>query len=199
MTELHVLKHSETVRGYADHMATPEFREDFERLVRMRAPIIAAVEGIVAGGEMSLMLASDVVLAAQSASFRHAYSRLGISPDGASTYFLPRLVGMRRAQEFALTGRVLSACEAHEWGLVTRVVPDAELFDAASSLARELAAGPTESLGATKRLFHRDWTETLETQMELETRALADTARTGDAREGINAFLEKRPPEFSGR
>jgi 2-(1,2-epoxy-1,2-dihydrophenyl)acetyl-CoA isomerase len=78
-------------------------------------------------------------------------------------------------------------------------VPDADLDDAASSLARELAAGPTGSLGATKRLFHRGWTETLETQMELETRMLADTARTSDAREGISAFLEKRPPKFSGR
>jgi 2-(1,2-epoxy-1,2-dihydrophenyl)acetyl-CoA isomerase len=168
------------------------------RLVRMRAPVVAAVEGAVAGGGMSLVLASDVALAAKGATFRHAYSRLGISPDGASTYFLPRLVGMRRAQEFALTGRVLSAEEAREWGLVTRVVPDAELAGAASSAARELAAGPTESLGATKRLFHRGWTETLETQMELETRELADAARTSDAREGISAFLEKRPPEFSG-
>lgn len=169
------------------------------RLVRSRAPVVAAVHGPVAGGGLVLMLAADLVLAAEGASFRYAYPKVGLSPDGASTYFLPRLVGMRRAQEFALTGRVLSAEEAREWGLVTRVVPDVELSDAAIGLARELAMGPTESLGATKRLFHRGWTETLETQMEFETRKLAETARTADAREGISAFLEKRIPEFSGR
>jgi 2-(1,2-epoxy-1,2-dihydrophenyl)acetyl-CoA isomerase len=178
---------------------TTHLHAAISRLVRMRAPIVAAANGAIAGGGLSLMLASDVVLAARSASFRYAYSGVGLSPDGASTYFLPRLVGMRRATEFALTNRVLSVEEAREWGLVTRVVPDQELEEAASTLARELAAGPTESFGATKRLFHRGWTETLETQMELETRALSDTARTADAREGISAFLEKRTPEFSGR
>ncbi len=169
------------------------------RLVRSRAPVVAAVHGPVAGGGLVLMLAADLVLAAESANFRYAYPRVGLSPDGASTYFLPRLVGMRRAQEFALTGRVLSAEEAREWGLVTRVVPDVELSDAALGLAQELAMGPTESFGATKRLFHRGWTETLETQMEFETRELAETARTADSREGISAFLEKRLPDFSGR
>lgn len=167
------------------------------RLVRMRAPVISAVNGSAAGGGLSLLLASDVVFATESASFHYAYSRVGLSPDGSSTYFLPRMLGMRRALEFALTGRSLSAEEAQEWGLVTRVVADSELA-AASSLAAELAAGPTESFGATKRLFQRAWTETLETQMELEARTIADICRTSDAREGIAAFLEKRPPEFSG-
>ena len=168
------------------------------RLVRMRAPVISAVNGSVAGGGLSLVLASDVAVAAESASFHYAYSRIGFSPDGSSTYFLPRILGMRRALEFALTNRPLPAEEAHEWGMVTRVVPDSELFDAASALAAEMAAGPTESFAASKRLLHSSWTETLETQMELEARTLADTARTSDAREGISAFLEKRSPEFSG-
>ncbi len=144
------------------------------------------------------MLASDIVFAAESASFHYGYSRIGFSPDGSSTYFLPRILGMRRALEFALTSRSLTAEEALEWGLVTRVLSDPELDEAASTLATEMAAGPTESFGASKRLFQSAWTETLETQMELETRTLADTARTSDAREGIGAFLEKRSAEFSG-
>lgn len=168
------------------------------RFVRMRAPVVAAVNGSAAGGGLSLVLASDIVLAAESASFHYGYSRIGFSSDGSSTYFLPRVLGMRRALEFALTSRSLSAEEAREWGLVTRVVPDPELDVAASTLAAELASGPTESFGASKRLFHAAWTETLETQMELETRTLADIARTSDAREGISAFLEKRSAEFSG-
>jgi len=169
------------------------------RLVRSRAPVIAAVNGVAAGGGLSLVLASDLVLAAESASFHYAYSRIGLSPDGSSTYFLPRLLGMRRALEFALTNRPLSAQEAHEWGLVNWVVEDSELAEAALGLATTLAAGPTESFGAAKRLFHGGWTETLETQMEIETRTIADTARTADAREGIDAFLQKRSAKFSGR
>lgn len=168
------------------------------RFVRMRAPVVAAVNGSAAGGGLSLVLASDVAFAAESASFHYGYSRIGFSPDGSSTYFLPRVLGMRRALEFAMTGRSLSAEEAQEWGLITKAVPDSELDDTAWTLAAELAAGPTESFGASKRLFHAAWTATLETQMELEARTLADTARTSDAKEGVAAFLEKRPPEFSG-
>jgi 2-(1,2-epoxy-1,2-dihydrophenyl)acetyl-CoA isomerase len=93
----------------------------------VRAPVIAAVNGVAAGGGLSLVLASDLVFAAESASFHYAYSRIGLSPDGSSTYFLPRLLGMRRALEFALMGRALSARGAHEWGLVNRVVTDSEL------------------------------------------------------------------------
>lgn len=168
------------------------------RFARMRAPVVAAVNGSAAGGGLSLVLASDIVLAAESASFHYGYSSIGFSPDGSSTYFLPRVLGMRRALEFALTSRSLSAEEAFQWGLVTGVVPDPELDGAASTLATELAAGPTESFGASKRLFHAAWTASLETQMELETRTLAETTRTSDAREGISAFLEKRSAEFSG-
>ena len=169
------------------------------RLVRSRAPVVCAVGGAVAGGGLSLVLASDLVLAAESAKFRYGYSRIGFSPDGSSTYFLPRLLGMRRAMEFALMDRPLSAEEACEWGLVNRVVVDTELGEAASRVAAELAKGPTTSFGAAKLLFHRGWTETLETQMELEARTLSDTARTSDAREGMEAFLQKRRARFTGR
>lgn len=168
------------------------------RLTRMNAPVIAAVHGSAAGAGMSLACAADIVLAAEGAKFTMAYTRAGLTPDGSSTYFLSRIVGLRRALELTLTNRVLSAVEAVALGIATRVVPEAELLDEAQALAAEFAAGPTQAYGAAKRLLHAGWTGTLETQMELETRTIADVARGGDAREGIAAFVEKRPPKFSG-
>jgi 2-(1,2-epoxy-1,2-dihydrophenyl)acetyl-CoA isomerase len=168
------------------------------RFVRMDAPVIAAVNGAAGGAGMSLCLFADLVLAAESAKFTLAYTRAGLNPDGGSTYFLPRIIGVRRALELALTNRVLSAKEALEWGIVTKVVADAELQTEAQALARELAAGATRALGKAKRLLHHSFSESLETQMELEAQAIADSARTHDAREGIAAFIAKRKPAFRG-
>jgi 2-(1,2-epoxy-1,2-dihydrophenyl)acetyl-CoA isomerase len=168
------------------------------RFVRMDAPVIAAVNGSAGGAGMSLCLFADLVLAAESAKFTLAYTRAGLSPDGGSTYFLPRIVGVRRALELALTNRVLSAKEACEWGIVTTVVPDAELQAEAQTLAKSLAAGATRAFGAAKRLLHHSSAESLETQMELEAQAIADQARTADAREGIAAFIAKRAASFRG-
>jgi 2-(1,2-epoxy-1,2-dihydrophenyl)acetyl-CoA isomerase len=147
---------------------------------------------------MSFVLAADLVVAAESAKFTMAYTRAGLSPDGGSTYFLPRIVGARRALELALTNRVLSAREAHDWGLVTRVVPDAALGAEAQALAAQLASGATRAYGAAKRLLHHSFAESLETQMELEAQAIAERARGTDAREGIAAFIAKRAPRFGG-
>jgi 2-(1,2-epoxy-1,2-dihydrophenyl)acetyl-CoA isomerase len=169
------------------------------RLTRMDAPVIAAVHGSAAGAGMSLACAADLVLAAENAKFTMAYTRAGLTPDGSSTYFLSRIVGLRHALDLALTSRVLSASEAQVLGIVTRVVPEARLIDEANALAVSFASGPTKALGATKRLLHAGWTGTLETQMELETRAIADVAHGPDAREGIAAFAEKRAPKFVGR
>ena len=168
------------------------------RFVRMDAPVIAAVNGAAGGAGMSLCLFADLVLAAESAKFTLAYTRAGLNPDGGSTYFLPRIIGVRRALELALTNRVLSAKEALEWGIVTKVVADAELQTEAQALARELAAGATRAFGKAKRLLHHSFSESLETQMELEAQAIADSARTHDAREGIAAFIAKRKPAFRG-
>jgi 2-(1,2-epoxy-1,2-dihydrophenyl)acetyl-CoA isomerase len=165
----------------------------------MNAPVIAAVQGAAAGAGMSLACAADIVVAADTAKFTMAYTRAGLVPDGSSTYFLPRIVGLRRALDLALTSRVLTAAEAESLGIATRVVPEAGLLETALAIATELARGATQALGATKRLLHAGWTGTLETQMELETRAIADVARTGDAREGIAAFAAKRQPSFRGR
>jgi len=169
------------------------------RFVRMDAPFIVAVNGAVGGGGMSFVLAADLVLAAESAKFTMAYTRAGLSPDGGSTYFLPRIVGVRRALELALTNRVLSAREAEQWGLVTRIVPDASLATEAQSLAAALARGATRAYGAAKRLLHHSMSESLETQMELEAQAIAEQARGADAREGIAAFIAKRAPQFAGK
>ena len=168
------------------------------RFVRMDAPVIAAVNGAAGGAGMSLCLFADLVLAAESAKFTLAYTRAGLNPDGGSTYFLPRIIGVRRALELALTNRVLSAKEALEWGIVTRVVADAELQTEAQALAQGLAAGATRAFGKAKRLLHHSFSESLETQMELEAQAIADSARTHDAREGIAAFIAKRKPAFRG-
>jgi 2-(1,2-epoxy-1,2-dihydrophenyl)acetyl-CoA isomerase len=168
------------------------------RFVRMDAPVIAAVNGSAGGAGMSLCLFADLVLAAESAKFTLAYTRAGLSPDGGSTYFLPRIIGVRRALELALTNRVLTAKEALDWGIVTKVVPDAELQAEAQTLAKQLAAGATRAFGAAKRLLHHSSSESLETQMELEAQAIADQARTRDAREGIAAFIAKRPASFRG-
>ena len=166
------------------------------RFVRMDAPVIAAVNGSAGGAGMSLCLFADIALAAESAKFTLAYTRAGLSPDGGSTYFLPRLIGVRRALELALTNRVLTAREAMDWGIVNKVVPDAQLQAEADALAKQLAAGATQALGAAKRLLHHSFSESLETQMELEAQAIADQARGAHAREGIAAFIAKRPPNF---
>ncbi len=169
------------------------------RLTRMDAPVVAAVHGAVAGAGMSIAIACDIVVAAETTRFMVAYTRAGLVPDGSSTYFLPRIVGLKRALELTLTNRMFSAQEALQWGLITRVVPDNELLAQARAIAVQLAAGPTRAYGVSKRLLHSGWMETLETQMENESQAIANSTRTSDAREGITAFLEKRPPKFKGQ
>jgi len=169
------------------------------RFTRMDAPVVAAVHGAVAGAGMSIAIACDIVVAAETTRFMVAYTRAGLTPDGSATYFLPRIVGLKRALELTLTNRMFSAQEALQWGLVTRVVPDNELLAQARAIAVQLAAGPTRAYGVSKRLLHSGWAETLETQMENESQAIANSARTADAREGITAFLEKRPPKYKGQ
>jgi 2-(1,2-epoxy-1,2-dihydrophenyl)acetyl-CoA isomerase len=128
-----------------------------------------------------------------------AYSKIAATPDGSSSYFLPRLIGVRRATELYYTNRVLSAKEALEWGLINRVIPDVEFAGAVHALARELAQGPTRAFGGAKLLFHQSTTESLETQMELEAQAIANAGRSEDFRDAVRAFAEKRAPTFRGR
>lgn len=169
------------------------------RFARMRAPVIAAVNGPAAGAGLSLVCAADLAVASDAAKFTLAYTRVGLAPDGSSTWFLPRLVGARRALELMLTNRTLSAEEALAWGLVNAVVPAAELARESERLAGELAAGASAAFGAVKRLLLLSASQGLETQMEDEALAIADAARTRDGAEGIAAFLAKRAPRFEGR
>src|SRR5881409_1555583 len=170
------------------------------RLCRSDKPVIMAVNGVAAGGGLSFALSGDLVVAAESARFTMAYSKIAATPDGSSSYFLPRLVGLRRAMELYFTNRVLTAREALDWGLVTRVLPDAEFKGAVDTLARELAQGPSKAFGAAKRLFHQSTWESLETQMEMEAQAIANSGRTEDFKAGVTAFANKKtPPPFQGR
>ena len=178
---------------------TPHIHLAISRFTRLDAPVIAAVEGAAAGFGFSLAISCDLVLAAEPAFFVVAYTKIAMAPDGGCTYFLPRLVGMKRALELTLTNRRLSAREALEWGLVTEVVPAERLAARAAELAGSLAQGPTATFGRAKRLLHTGWSESLETQMELESRAIAEAGGTADGREGIAAFVEKRKAAFQGK
>ena len=167
-------------------------------LARIDAPIVAAVNGAAAGAGMSIVCHADLAIAAESAKFSMAYTAAGLTPDGSATYFLSRMIGRRRAVELMLTNRRLSAAEALDWSIVNRVVPDEELMAEAEKLARELASGPTRAYGGVKKLLIASTTNDLDTQMDLETKFIVDTAGSRDGAEGINAFLEKRAPKFIG-
>lgn len=169
------------------------------RFSRMQAPLVAAVAGTAAGAGLSLVGLADLVVAGRSATFVMAYTAAGLSPDGSSTYFLPRRIGLSRTRELMLTNRVLNADEALDWGLVNQVVDDDDVLAASHKLASTLAAGPRRAFAAVKRLLDTSMCNGLETQMELEARSIAEMAASDDGKEGIQAFLEKRKPRFTGR
>ncbi len=165
-------------------------------LARMDAPVVVAVNGTAAGAGFSLAVGGDLVLAAESAKFTSAYTRAGLSPDGSLTYVLPRLVGLRRAQELMLTNRVVSAAEAEAWGLITRAVPDEQLPDVAADAAAALASGSRGSQSAVKQLLLSTYANGFEAQIELEGRFIAACAASPDGAEGREAFVAKRAPKF---
>lgn len=196
------------VKGFCDRietigthvkLLTTELHGAVSRLVRMAKPTITAVNGVAAGGGLSLALAGDLVLATASARFTMAYTQIGASPDGSSSFTLPRLVGVKRALELTLLNPVLTAHEAMEWGLVNRVFADDTFHQEVRHIASQLAQGPTLAYGRAKALFYGSSSETLETQMEHEAQLIAASGHTADFREGIFAFAEKRQPTFQGR
>lgn len=168
------------------------------RFARCNAPVVAAVQGPAAGAGMSLAAACDITLVAESAKFSTAYTAAGLTPDGSSSWFLPRLIGLRRTRDLLLTNRRLSATEAADWGLVDRVVPDDELQAQAEAMAVQMAAGPTAAYGAVKSLLRKSFDQGLETQMEDESQSIAKAIASADFAEGAAAFMEKRKPQFKG-
>jgi 2-(1,2-epoxy-1,2-dihydrophenyl)acetyl-CoA isomerase len=176
-----------------------QFHDALEALAALAAPVISAVRGAAAGGGMSLAIAGDIVLAAESARVTMAYTAIGFSPDGGSSWTLPRLVGLRRATELMLLSERLDAAAARDLGLVTRVVPDDALDDEAAALARRLADGPAHAYAAVKRLLRASSTRGFTEQMAEEARSIAALAAAPDGREGVSAFLEKRAPTFGRR
>jgi 2-(1,2-epoxy-1,2-dihydrophenyl)acetyl-CoA isomerase len=168
----------------------------FARFARMPKPLVTVINGPAAGAGLSLAVLGDIAIAARSAHFTLAYSALGLSPDGGSTWMLPRLIGMRRTQEMALLNKRVSAEEAAETGLITRVVDDAALAAEAEAVIQTLAGSATGALGKARQLLAESLANGFETQMELESRSLAELSRSPHGREGIAAFVAKRKPKF---
>jgi 2-(1,2-epoxy-1,2-dihydrophenyl)acetyl-CoA isomerase len=161
-------------------------------------PVICAVNGVAAGAGANLALAADIVIAAKSASFVEAFCRLGLIPDTGGTYFLPRAVGTARAMGLAMLGDKLSAEQAENWGLIWKCVEDAELATETAKLARHFAAAPTKGLARTKQAIYASPSNTLDQQLNLERDFMRELGNSHDYREGVNAFMEKRVPQFKG-
>ena len=168
------------------------------RLRALEKPVVCAVNGVAAGAGANLALACDIVLAARSARFIQAFCRIGLVPDSGGTYFLPRLIGEARARALALTGEVVSAEQALAWGLIWQVVEDDRLQAEAGAMAQRLAAGPTRGLGLIKRALNASLANDLDRQLDLERDLQREAGRTADYREGVAAFLAKRPAVFRG-
>lgn len=168
------------------------------RLMRMRKPLLVLVNGPAAGAGLSLALSGDIVLAARSAHFSTAYSAVGLSPDGGMSWLLPRLVGMRKAQEMILTNCRVASEEAAAIGLVTRIVDDADLASEGAKQSATLAASATSALGAARALLLESFGGSLEGQLEREVRSIAAAGASAECREGVAAFLARRKPDFMG-
>lgn len=178
------------------HEMTIDFHGALSRMARMNAPVIGAITGTAGGAGMSLTAAMDLVFAGESAKFTMAYTAVGLTPDGTSTFFLARVVGLRRATELVLTNRVLSASEALDWGLINYVVSDESVIDKARALAAKLAKGPATAFGGAKQLLIEGASSSLGEAMEREAMLIATQSMHPEAIEGIDAFLNKRRPVF---
>ena len=174
---------------------TSFLHQAISHFVRMDAPVIAAVNGTAAGAGVGLVAMADLALCAESSKFSLAYTGVGLTPDGSTSFFLPQILGQKRALELILTNRVLTAAEALSWGLVNQLVPDADVLGEALKLAGRLAAGPKHAFGKPKRLV-AGASGALESHMVLESQTIARQAGTAEGREGIQAFLDKRKPQY---
>ena len=182
--------------GSTLHRLAPQFHVAISEIRRMAKPVVAAINGIAAGGGFSLALACDFRVMAESAVLRQGYTSNGLSIDGGGSFSLPRLVGLARALEIAAFDEPVSSSQALEWGLVTKVAPDSKVQKDALAMLDGLAKGSIHSFAWSKRLFLESFQNTLETQLELERQGISDCASHPDGQEGIKAFAEKRKPVF---
>lgn len=165
----------------------------------LEKPVVCAVNGVAAGAGANIALACDIVVAAESASFIQAFSKIGLVPDNGGTFFLPRLVGTARAASLMMLAEKVSATQAAEWGMIHRAVPAAELPEVARALAVDLATQPTRGLGLIKRALNATWSNDLDAQLDMEEALQREAGQTEDYLEGVRAFQEKRKARFVGR
>ena len=189
-------KGADLPKHVADLLA--DFHTAIYKMNRIPKPFVAGVRGGVGGAGLSLVGAFDLVVSGESAKYTMAYTRAGMTPDGTSSYFVARHIGVRRMLDLTLTNRTLSAAEAEAWGLVNRVVPDDEVDEATEQLAQQLADGAPYAIGNAKRIIYEGYERSLEEAGEIEGVMITGAAATNDGKEGIAAFVEKRRPNFTG-
>jgi len=194
------------LKEVTDPNLNPGFRKILEehynpiiqKIRNIEKPIIGAVNGVAAGAGANIALACDIVLASENASFIQAFSKIGLVPDSAGTFFLPRLIGFQKASALMMLGDKVSAHEAEKLGMVYKVIATENFIDEVTKLAETIAQMPTKAIGLTKRLLNQSMTNNLEQQLALESNLQIEASSSNDYKEGVTAFVEKRKPEFNG-
>ena len=181
-----------------NEIVTAHYNPIIKRIREIEKPVLCGVNGVAAGAGANIALACDIVIGSDTASFIQAFSKIGLIPDSGGTFFLPRLVGYHRAAALMMTGDKLTAQDALSFGMVYKIFDNAELYSKGLELAIQIAAMPTKVLGMTKRLLNQSFLNSYDKQLEEEAKAQVQAASTNDYKEGVNAFLEKRKPMFTG-
>ena len=194
------LKEATDPKGPAiEEIVRKHYNPIIRKIREIEKPVIAAVNGVAAGAGANIALACDLVVASRSASFIQAFSKIGLIPDSGGTYFLPRLIGLPKATALMMTGETISAKKAETLGMIYSVYKNAEFESKSLELARSIAAMPTKGLGNTKKLLNQSLHNSLDDQLNLEAKTQALSAKSQDHSEGVQAFLEKRQPKFTGK